>query len=571
MAEKSNPSKELSMEARLGIAVVLMCAVLFVTPYFNRQASPPPKTAAKARVEEPKPVPPPPPAPVASPVAASAATLSASIAAEKELDLPPLETDLFRIEMTNRGALVKSWTLKKYRDSDGKPLELVSAAGVAKTGFPFSIQIADRPLEWAAVNNALFAVKEIDGGFEFEYSDGRTYAKKTIRLNPGSYLAEVRTEVRESGVPMKHRLAWRGGFGDSTVPNAPTTKRAVWFNITDNKLVEHGADHAKSGPQVNSGNFAFAGFEDQYFAIVDLPPKDGSVDLWVINDSIPGPDGKEEPVVGGAMGGAVVNDFTLFVGPKDYTLLSSLDRRLEGLIDFGFTSFIAKPLFLALKWVNNNWVRNWGWSIILVTVIINILLLPLKYSSLKSMRKMSLVAPEMQAINDRYKGLSLKDPKMQNKNQEVMELYKKHGINPAGGCLPLVLQMPFLFAFYAVLSVAIELRQANWLWIPDLSQPETLAIRVLPLVMIGTQFLLQRMTPMTGGDPTQQRMMMFMPLMFGFMFYGASSGLVLYWLTGNVVGIAQQWLFNKTMPAPAAAVPAAVPNKSTSPKKKVRK
>jgi YidC/Oxa1 family membrane protein insertase len=562
MAEK--PNKELSMEARLGIAVVLMCAVLFVTPYFNRPVAPPPKPAAKTASEKPAPAPPP-PAPAPAPVPAAA--VSASVAADRELALPPIETDLFRIQMTNRGALVKSWILKKYRDSNGKPLELVSAAGVAKTGYPFSIQIADRPLEWAAVNDALFAVTPVDGGLEFEYSDGRNYAKKTIRVKPGSYLVEARTEVRENGVPVKHRLVWRGGFGDATVPNAVSTKRAVWFNITDNKLVGHGADHAKSGPQVNSGNFAFAGFEDQYFAIVDLPPKNGSVDLWVINDPLPGPDGKEELVVGGAMGGAAANDFTLFVGPKDYELLRSLDRRLEGLIDFGITSFIAKPLFLALKWVNNNWVKNWGWSIILVTIIINILLLPLKVSSLKSMRKMSLVAPEMQAINNKYKGLSLKDPRMQNKNQEIMELYKKHGINPAGGCLPLLLQMPFLFAFYAVLTVAIELRQADWLWIPDLSQPETLAIRVLPLVMIGTQFWLQKMTPMTGGDPAQQKMMLFMPLMFGFMFYGASSGLVLYWLTGNVVGIAQQWLFNKTMPAPAPAV-AAPPPKSTPAKKK---
>jgi YidC/Oxa1 family membrane protein insertase len=562
--EKPN-FKELSMEARLGIAVVLMCAVLFVTPYFNRQAAPPPKPAAKAAAEKTPPAPPP-PAPTPNPVTAAAATIAASVAAEKELSLPPIETDLFRIEMTNRGALVKSWILKKYRDSNGKPLELVSAAGVAKTGYPFTIQIADRPLEWAAVNDALFAANPVEGGYEFEYSDGRNYAKKTIRAKPGSYLVEVRTEIRESGVPVKHRLVWRGGFGDSTVPNAASTKKAVWFNITDNKLVEQGTDHAKSGPQVAAGNFAFAGFEDQYFAIVDLPPKNGSVDLWVINDSIPGPDGKEEPVVGGAMGGAVANDFTLFVGPKDYELLKSLDRRLEGLIDFGITSFIAKPLFLALKWVNNNWVKNWGWSIILVTIVINLLLLPLKISSLKSMRKMSLVAPEMQAINDKYKGLSLKDPKMQNKNQEIMELYKRHGINPAGGCLPLILQMPFLFAFYAVLSVAIELRQASWVWVPDLSQPETLAIRVLPLVMIGTQFWLQKMTPMTGGDPAQQRMMLFMPLMFGFMFYGASSGLVLYWLTGNVVGIAQQWLFNKTMPAPVPAAAVSAP-KSTSKKK----
>lgn len=544
------------MEARLGIAVILMCGVLFVTPYFNKQV--PQATPAPKPVEET--VPPASSEPAAPAIAAStpqpvSATPSAAVSAQTEQSLAPLETDLFRIEFTNRGALVKSWVLKKYKDANGKPLELVSEAGVKKTGYPFSLQRNDAPLEWAAVNSALFAVKEVDDGYDFEFSDGKTFAKKTFRLKQGSYLVEATTEWKESGVPIRHRLTWRGGFGDSTVPNAAASKHSVLFNLTENKLREYGQDHAKGGPQLASGDFAFAGLEDQYFAIVHLPQGNGSVDLYTINDPIPSADGKEtEPIVGGAVGGRARNEFTFFVGPKDYTLLKDVDRRLEGLIDFGWTSLIAKPLFLALKYTNDNWVKNWGWSIILVTVIINILLLPLKITSLRSMRKMSLVAPDMQVINDRYKGLSMKDPKMQNKNQEVMALYKKHGVNPAGGCLPLVLQFPFLFAFYAVLNVAIELRQASWLWVTDLSQPETIAIRVLPLVMIATQFLMQKMTPATGGDPAQQRMMMFMPLIFGFMFYGASSGLVLYWLTGNVVGIAQQWIFNKTMPAPAPVV-----------------
>ena len=365
-------------------------------------------------------------------------------------------------------------------------------------------------------------------------------------------------------MPTPHLFVWRGGFGDSTVPNAAASRHSIIFDIAENKLVVNNQDYAKAGPVTRSGNFAFAGLEDAYFAIVTLPQGTGATELVTINDPIPNPEGKEEPVVGGAIGGEGRNRLALFVGPKDYNLLKSVDPRLDGLVDFGWTSFIAKPLFLALKWVNSNWTRTWGWSIILVTVIINILLLPLKITSLKSMWKMSLVAPEMQVINDKYKGLSLKDPKMQMKNQEVMELYKKHGVNPAGGCLPLLLQFPFLFAFYAVLSVAIELRQAGWLWVTDLSQPEHIAIRVLPLVMIATQFLLQKMTPTTGGDPAQQRMMMFMPLIFGFMFYGASSGLVLYWLTGNLVGIAQQWIFNKTMPAPALS-PTPV---KTTPKRK---
>lgn len=549
---KPNPPKEMSMEIRLLLAMILMGAVLYFTQTFYKPATPPTTTPAKK--EEPKAAPvqtPPPPAPLATKGGEPPPKAAAGVAATKE-ENPVVETDLYRIEFTNRGALIKNWTLKQYTDSDGKPLNLVNSAGAQKVGHPFSIQIKGRD-GWAPVNDALFAATTVPGGVDFEFSDGRVYCKKTFRTKPGSYLVQVSSEVLEAGVAIPHLLVWRGGFGDSTVPNAAPARHSIVYDIAENKLVVNNQDYAKDGPQSRSGNFAFAGLEDAYFAIVTLPQGTGATEIYTINDMIPGPEGKEEAVVGGAIGGEGRNRLTLFVGPKDYNLLKSIDPRLDGLISFGWTSFIAKPLFLALKWVNTNWTKNWGWSIILVTVIINILLLPLKITSLKSMRKMSLVAPEMQAINEKYKGLSMKDPKMQNKNQEVMELYKKHGVNPAGGCVPLLLQFPFLFAFYAVLSIAIELRHAGWAWVADLSQPEQIAIRILPLLMIASQFWIQKMTPATGGDPAQQKMMMFMPLVFGFMFYGSPSGLVLYWLTGNLVGVIQQWVFNKTMPAPAAA------------------
>jgi len=175
---------------------------------------------------------------------------------------------------------------------------------------------------------------------------------------------------------------------------------------------------------------------------------------------------------------------------------------------------------------------------------------------MKSMRKMQALKPQIDEINKRYKNVGLRDPKKAEQNQEVMELYKQHGVNPMGGCMPMILQIPFFIAFYKVLSIAIELRGAPWIWwVTDLSQPEHLAIRVLPVTMIGTQFILQRMTPAAGGDPSQQKMMMLMPLFMGFMFYGVSSGLVLYWLTGNVIGIAQQLLINRMTPAPVVAPP----------------
>lgn len=550
MPDPNSKPKELSMEIRLVIALVLMGAVLFLTPYFYKPAPAPPPAPKKTETAS---TPAAPASPTAQAPANPAAMTPVPVTSAQEQKLAPVETDLYRIEFTNRGALIKSWILKKYTDSNGKPLDLVSAAGVAKVGYPFSIQVKGNP-EWAPINNAIFAAKAVDGGYEFEYSDGRTTAKKTFHTRPGSYLVDVTSELTENGVPTKHLLAWRGGFGDASVPNAAATKHSIVFDTAENKLIVNNQDYAKDAPQTRSGVFAFAGLEDQYFAIVTLPTGTGATELYTINDPIPGHDGKSEAIVGGAIGGDAKNRLTLFTGPKDYNLLKSVDPRLDGLIQFGWTSFIAKPLFLALKWMNDTQVRNWGWSIIIVTVIINILLLPLKISSLKSMRKMSLVAPEMQAINDKYKGLSMKDPKMQQKNEEVMALYKKHGVNPAGGCLPLLLQFPFLFAFYGVLSVAIELRHAPWLWVGDLSQPESIPVRILPLIMIASQFLMQKMTPATGGDPAQQKMMLFMPLIFGFMFYGSPSGLVLYWLTGNLVGIAQQWIFNKFMPAPAVPV-----------------
>lgn len=198
----------------------------------------------------------------------------------------------------------------------------------------------------------------------------------------------------------------------------------------------------------------------------------------------------------------------------------------------------------------------------MVTIIINFALLPLKFKSMKSMKKMQGLQPEIAKINAKYKNIGLRDPRKAEQNQETMALYKKHGVNPMGGCIPMLVQIPFFFAFYKVLVVAIEMRGASWLWVSDLSQPENLPIRILPVAMVISQFIMQKMTPTTSADPTQQKIMMFMPLIFGFMFYQFQSGLVLYWLTSNVVGVAQQWFINKT--APAVVIPAEPAKKKKS-------
>jgi len=204
---------------------------------------------------------------------------------------------------------------------------------------------------------------------------------------------------------------------------------------------------------------------------------------------------------------------------------------------------------MMLRELNGKLVHNYGWSIIVLTLFINLALFPLKLFNLKSMRKMQVLQPHIAKINDKYKGISMSDPRTQQKQAEIMELYKKHGVNPMGGCVPLLIQMPFLIAFYKVLSVTVEMRHADWLWVADLTQPEHFGIRFLPVIMVVTSLMLQKMTPTpAGGDPSQQKMMQFMPVMMGVFFWQASSGLVLYYLTSNLVGVAQQWFFNKTAP-----------------------
>jgi YidC/Oxa1 family membrane protein insertase len=571
---KPGDKKELPMEARLIIAFVLMFLVLFSTQYFYKPGAPAPTgpnqvTPQKAEQLTQLPEPPKPTVEAAPPAEAPAAPAAVQASAEEDV---VFETALFRVVLSNRGAVVKSWTLKRYLDSDGKPLELVNAASLGKVAPPLSIEFKDRGPNFDP-NTVLYAVQRAEDGLglDFEHSDGQTLVRKSLRFRNDSYLAQVLSEVLAPGAALPHYLVWRGGFGDPSVHNAPSVQRTVYFSTQENSLESNDASDAKDGPVTVSGDFTFAGIEDPYFTAVFLPSGSGTTELRTFSDSLPyGAPDKIERFVGAAVGGHGVNRFSMFVGPKDTDILKAVDPKLDKLIDWGWFGFLAKPLFYALHWTNDRVTGNWGWAIVLVTVAINMLTLPLRLTSMKSAKKMQALQPQIQAINEKYKGLPLRDPRQGEKNQAVMDLYKKHGVNPLGGCLPMVLQMPFFFAFYTVLTVAIELRGADWLWVGDLSRPETLPIRMLPILMIATQFLMQKMMPASPGmDPTQQKMMLIMPLALGFMFYYQSSGLVLYWLTGNVVGIAQQWATNKLMPTPVVAEVKVVP-KSAPKKKTVR-
>jgi len=261
------------------------------------------------------------------------------------------------------------------------------------------------------------------------------------------------------------------------------------------------------------------------------------------------------PVIGAAVGTPnAPTSVHLFVGPKATDVLQSVHAMVNGkpvgpslepVVDLGMFGIIAKPLFLWLKWTHDHWVANWGWSIMILTIIINLALLPLRMTAMKTSLKMQKLQPKMEEIKKRYEKYPMRDPRRAQMNQEIWDLQRKEGANPVMGCLPLLLQLPFLYAFYSMLANAIELRHAPWLWIKDLSSPDPM--HILPILTVATMLLMTRLTPQVGMDPTQRMMMNIMsPIMFGVFTWAAASGLALYWTVGNIIGALQQYAMNRT-------------------------
>jgi YidC/Oxa1 family membrane protein insertase len=556
------PPKEMSMELRLLLAFILMGVVMLVTPYFLKMFGPPPAAPAVSA---------PPPLPAASAPASAAPSQPVVPAAEKPAMAAPraaavpapgatppqpappfvVDTNLFHVVFSNQGATVHEWVLKKYKGNDDKPLDLVNTA--AGLEYPFSLYFTSQQPS-AKVNWAYYTqTPDADGlGVTYAFSDGHTSVRKVFHFRKNSYLLEVATEVSVDGQPLPHLIDWRGGFGDLTLGAPAVTESTAYYDQAQQKLVTPGS--AKNGPIVAHGDFSFLSLSDKYFAIVVLPEQTSSVEAVTLSDVVATPfEAKKVPFAGAAVGDGETNRFRVFVGPKDYDLLKGIDPKLEQVVDFGWLGVVAKPLFLVVNWANHAFLHNFGWSIVVVTIVLNSILFPLRLSNMKSMRKMQALKPQIDAINAKYKNVGMRDPKKADQNQEVMGLYKKYGVNPMGGCFPMLIQIPFFIAFYKVFSVSVEMRGATWLWVTDLSQPEHLAIKFLPIIMIASQFWMQKMTPQANVDPNQKNMMMMMPLIFGAMFYNLPSGLVLYYLTSNLVNMGQQWFFNHTEAALEAA------------------
>ena len=572
--DKFTPELRILVASLLSMGVILLWAKFFgpkppvQPPQANRPAvsapaTPGPATSQTATTS---------PAPATAAIA-PAAPVSVTPVSDAQERTIVIENDLYRVEISNRGAVVKSWQLKKYMD-DAKPqrvLDVVHPDASQQTGgWPFAVVLDDEQLQNAA-NAGLYqssstaTALHAPADSEFTWSDGHLEIKKHFRFDH-TYVVRVETSASLNGRPIQAGLGWLGGFGDLTVTNPAPVETVSTYYTENGKITTYlhkkldGLD--KWGPGVWQGGKDFVGIEDRYFTAAFLPlngaaPGTLATRYWKTSRTVQvGGQDTLEPVPEVAVAApAQPLAIRVYVGPKDYDDLKKMNPPLNGLVSFGWMEFIADPLFHGLKWLHN-YIPNWGWSIVVLTLIVNMLLFPLRISSYKTTLKMQRVAPEIKAIQEKYKKYSMRDPRKAEMNKEVMAIYSREGINPVGGCFQMFLQMPVWFGLNTALRFAIEMRHARWFgWITDLSSKDP--YYVLPVMMGLSMYLVSKMTPMTSTDPQQQMMMKIMPITMAglFMISPISSGLAVYILTSSVVGIGQQWYLNRTHPVPAPVKP----------------
>jgi YidC/Oxa1 family membrane protein insertase len=561
------------MERRVFIAIVLSFLVLyFYQAYF---APPPPPSAKPAATASAPAAPAQAPSdgsrsPAPSPAAESPASLSSPSrepqavvgdAAEREITV---ETGKVTAVFTNRGGRLVHWRLKEYQDNRGEPVDLVPAGLPASEALPFSLRVPDNPNLTTRINDALYRVSggedRIDATrspasvtFEFEDAAG-LHVRKEFRFDPATYVVAFSVDARNGDRPLNPSIAWGPGPGDVT----PAPANPGFFNRSGSlpppELILHRAGKVEriainkiSEQPVQEGQFRFAGVDDHYFMIAAVNPGQTRIESRAL--VVPGPAEQRRQFISHALRfPQPPMNVRFFIGPKQFDVLRSIDSELVRAVNYGMFGWLAVPLLGALKWLHGI-VGNWGWSIVLLTVLINLAMFPLRHKSVVSMRRMQELQPQLKSIQDRYANLKVTDPARQKMNTEVMNLYREKGVNPASGCIPMLLMMPVLFAFYQLLAQSIELRGAafGW-WIKDLSQPDPFF--VIPILVSLTMFWQQKMAPATG-DPTQRQMMMLMPVVFGFIFLTTAAGTALYWFVSNIWAIAQQYFTNWLIGPPA--------------------
>jgi len=540
------------MEKRLILAIVLSFLVLmgyqllFVKPKpqtAETQAVTSPGPAAKTEAQPAGQVPPAAVEPKPGVEATSAAAIKATEArAEEEV---VVETSLYRAAWTNKGGVLKSWKLKKHTNDKEEALELVPAQAQETGQYPFSLGGDDRAL-MGGLNSAFFETSRTslvlkDGQKDevrFAYSDGKSVrAEKVFRFTGGTYQMEIELHVSKNGQDIVPSLLWGPGIGN---PSPAEMKQR--FTASTGAAVYSGGkvyrmDERKYKPETSAYNFVdWAAYEENYFAALFVLPAQKGQAVFLQEAQGQG----KAP----AYFLSVSQPQAAFIGPKDFDALKTFGHDTKKVINFGTFGSIAEILLVSVKFFFKL-VPNWGIAIILLTLVIKIIFFPLTYSSTKSMARMAELQPKVKAIRAKYKKAKTDIAQRRQMNEEMMKLYKEHGINPAGGCLPLLIQLPIFWGVFRMLVASVEFRHAPFgLWLQDLSV--RYPYYVTPILMGITQFISQKMTP-TSADPSQAKMMLIMPFIMTIFFMNFQSGLVLYWLTTNVLQIAQQAIMNRMM------------------------
>ena len=469
-----------------------------------------------------------------------------------------VETPLYTAVVSEQGGAIKSFLLKQHRtgiSKDSGAMELAPASNPA-----------DRPLLFSLDNGAnteLPLYKAANTDTQLKAQQGQTelvmtatmpegvQVVRTMRFSADSYLIPVQYTLKNTTdrpLQVSPALIWNSApFPHTNPPSSYLfAGPAAYIN---NELVEIKGKELGKGPVIKQGTVSWAGYTDSYFITTVMPETEAPLTL-----TVQGSDAASRSILSQGLETLQPNsstsyDYTLDMGPKKFTTLQNLGHNLAHAVDYGWLDLIAKPMLWLLNFFYS-FTKNYGIAIILLTIVIKLAFWPITQKGMKSMKNMQKLQPKIAKLREKFKD----DPAKMN--QEMMGLYKTYKINPLGGCLPMLIQIPFFFALYRVLMAAIELRHAPFmLWINDLSMPDRLwlgfdipflhGLPVLTLLMGGSMYLQQKMTP-TVADPTQARIMQFLPVIFTFMFLNFASGLVLYWFVNNLLSMLQQYLINRS-------------------------
>jgi YidC/Oxa1 family membrane protein insertase len=473
------------------------------------------------------------------------------VGGEAERDIHVETADVIAV-FTNRGGRLKSWRLKHYFDQNKEPQELIDL--VPNQPLPFTLRTPDDSAN-VTINNVVYAVSGAPAGpaasapvdLKFAYRDaGGLDVVKEFHIEPTLYALTFRAAVKQGPQILPAAILWGPAVGDAATGSSYSQKPQGL--IAEEAKVQRLAAKDIAKQATYQGTFRYAGVDDNYFMTVAMPQAAIKVTYQPVTIPAPNPKDPARELMSYALEPSQPGEpVKFFVGPKDFDVLAKLGPDMTRAINFGIFSVIVVPLLRSLKWVNT-YVGNYGWSIVVLTIIIQVMLFPLQHKSIVSMRKMQEIQPEMKAIQERYEKYKATDPEKQKMNQEMMALYRERGVNPASGCVPIILTMPLLLAMWSMLQTSIELRGAPFLWIHDLTVRDPYYIS--PVLMGLTQFWQQIITPAAGADPAQQKMMRFMPVIMTVMFITLPAGALVYYTVSNLLRIGQQYVTNSIIGPP---------------------